>query len=229
MKVLRKALLSPLPKRAAAAPVLLATLLATAGCRATAGAPEVRTQAPPGPDFAPGTAGGRSHVSSPGADGTEANWKERLESPYVYVEHRGDYRDFGAAMRDLFAATERAGLRANGPPFALFYDDPGEVALADLYARACLPISSKLRCAPAGLSQDVLPRAMVVYTRVAGAYPEVSRAYPALFGYLQTLGWSPGGPVREVYLVDPGTVADYSELVTEVQIPWVAGAFAEGR
>lgn len=63
---------------------------------------------------------------------------------------------------------------------------------------------------------------MVVYARVAGAYPEVARTYPALFSYLTSLGWQQGGPVREVYLVNPGDVASYGDLVTEVQIPWTA-------
>ena len=63
---------------------------------------------------------------------------------------------------------------------------------------------------------------MVVYARVPGAYPEVARTYPALFAYLRELGWRQGGPVREVYLVNPVEARSYDELLTEVQIPWVA-------
>lgn len=152
----------------------------------------------------------------------EANWKERLAQPYVYVDHQGDYRQLGEAMRRLFAEVQELGLdSARGAPFALFYDDPGRVSVHELRARACFPVDER----PGRLGMlrfDVLPRAMVVYARVGGAYPEVQHSYPALFAYLRELGWQAGGPVREVYLVDPQAVASYDELVTEVQIPWVA-------
>jgi AraC family transcriptional regulator len=155
--------------------------------------------------------------------GSEPNWKERLAAPYVYVEHRGDYRRLGDAMRALFASAEELGLDASGAPFALFFDDPGTVPTDELRARACLPVSER----PARLGQleyDVLPRAMVAYARVRGAYPEVPRSYPAIFAYLRELGWSPTAPIREVYLVNPVEAASHEELITEVQVPWVAGA-----
>jgi effector-binding domain-containing protein len=152
----------------------------------------------------------------------EANWKERLTQPYVYVEHRGDYRQLGEAMRRLFAEVQELGLEpTTGAPFALFYDDPGRVAVVELRARACFPVDDR----PGRLGSlryDLLPRAMVVYARVSGAYPEVQRSYPALFTYLRELGWQAGGPVREVYLVDPQAVTTFDELQTEVQIPWAA-------
>ncbi len=159
--------------------------------------------------------GGVAHI--------EANWKERLAQPYVYLEQRGDYRRLGDVMRRLFAAAESLGLEPDGAPFALFFDDPGHVASSELRARACLPVSER----PGRMGElryDALPRAMVVYARVPGAYPEVARSYPALFAYLHELGWSQGGPVREQYLVNPLDVASHDELVTEVQIPWAARA-----
>jgi len=152
----------------------------------------------------------------------EANWKERLAQPYVYVEHTGDYRRLGDSMRALFAAAESMELDATGAPFALFFDDPGRVPSEHLKARACIPVSERPARGLAVLEYDVLPRAMVVYARVGGAYPEVARSYPTLFAYLRELGWVQGGPIREVYLVNPVDAPSYQELLTEVQIPWVA-------
>jgi len=155
--------------------------------------------------------------------GSEPNWKERLAAPYVYVEHRGDYRRLGDSMRALFAAAEELGLDPSGAPFALFFDDPGAVPVDELRARACLPVTER----PARLGHleyDVLPRAMVAYARVHGAYPDVPRSYPAIFAYLRGLGWSPTAPIREVYLVNPVEAASHDDLVTEVQVPWIAGA-----
>src|SRR6185436_8174025 len=108
--------------------------------------------------------------------------------PYVYLEQRGDYRHLGDAMRRLFAAAESLGLEPEGAPFALFFDDPGHVPAGELRARACLPVGEQ----PSHMGElgfDTLPRAMVVYARVPGAYPEVARSYPALFSYLHELGW----------------------------------------
>lgn len=163
-------------------------------------------------------------IAIPASNGlahVEANWKERLAQPYVFLEQRGDYRRLGDGMRRLFASAEALGLEPVGAPFALFFDDPGSVPLAELRARVCLPVGE--RPGRSGeLQYDVLPRAMVVYARVPGAYPDVPRSYPALFAYLRELGWSQGGPVREVYLVNPVEVESHEQLLTEVQIPWAA-------
>lgn len=148
----------------------------------------------------------------------EANWKERMEQPYVYLGHRGDYRELGEVMRWLLSEAEDFGLEPVGPPFALFYDDPGRVPIDELRLRACLPLAEP-RTRVGSLGYDLLPRAMVVYARVPGSHPEVTRSYPALFSYLGSLGWKQGGPVREIYLVDPTSAATYDELWTEVQIP----------
>jgi effector-binding domain-containing protein len=39
-----------------------------------------------------------------------------------------------------------------------------------------------------------------------------------LWQYLGRMGWKASGPVREIYLVAPGSVRDWSELLTEVQV-----------
>lgn len=150
-----------------------------------------------------------------------ANWKERLEQPYVYLERHGDYRELGESMRALLAEAGELGLEARGAPFALFYDDPGRVPAAELRARVCLPVVER----PARIGRlrfEVLPRAMVAYAEVSGPYPELPRSYPVLFAYLAELGWHAGAPIREVYLVNPSEVADHAELRAEVQIPWTA-------
>jgi effector-binding domain-containing protein len=164
-------------------------------------------------------------LSSPTGLQVEANWKERLEQPYVYLEKRGDYRDIGEAMSRLLASVHALGLRSDGPPFALFYDDPGQVAMSELRARVCCPVGERpTRKGPLGY--EILPRAMVVYARVSGVHASVTQAYPALFSYLQELGWKLGGPVREIYLATAETPDAESPdgLLTEVQIPWTARA-----
>ena len=151
-------------------------------------------------------------------DDFEVNWKERMTQPYVYLEYRGDYRDMGDTMRRLLEAGQT--LQVNGPPFALFYDDPATTPVDQLRARACLPVPTSPTGLPEGMRFEVLPRAMVVYARVRGPYNQLGRSYRALFDYMRKLGWKPNGPIRELYLVNPG---EGSELVGEVQVPCLAG------
>lgn len=186
---------------------LLVLPLLLGSCRSGA----VETDRP----FGPAT---RVVEASSGA--VEVNWKERRAQPYVFVEHVGDYRLLGDAMRSLLAAAAQAGLEPSGPPFALFYDDPARVPADELRARACLPVDERPR--GEAMRYEVLPSAMVAYGRVTGPYPEVPRTYPAILAYMRKLGWNPGAPVREIYLVDPGQALGYEELVAEVQIPWTA-------
>ena len=146
-------------------------------------------------------------------------WKERLEQPYVFVEVFGDYRRIGDTMRALQQRAKLAGIEASGPPFVLYFDDPAQVATSQLRARACLPVNVRIGSSP-GLELDLLPRAMVAYTNVRGAYPELPRAYPSLFNYLRDHGWVANGPLREIYFTDPGGVESWDDLQSELQLPW---------
>ena len=73
------------------------------------------------------------------------------------------------------------------------------------------------------LGFDVLPSTTVVYAFASGPYPEVPRAYPGLYRFMQTGGWVENGPIRETYLVSPAEVASFDELLTEIQIPVTFG------
>lgn len=150
-------------------------------------------------------------------DDVHANWKERLDQAYVYRELRGSYTETGRLLPQLFEDAKRAGLTITGPPFALFYDDPGTTAVIELRSRACLPVASV--DAAASISADTLPSATVAYAVVRGPYPEVPRAYRGLLEYMRRFGWVEAGPIREIYLVSPTSVPSYDALLCEIQIP----------
>jgi effector-binding domain-containing protein len=148
----------------------------------------------------------------------DVNWKHRLDQPYVYVEALGSYTLVGRALDELFSAVRAQGVEASGPPFVLYYDDPGRKPTSELRLRACIPTSAGAAAA-LPLAYDVLPSTTVVYAYVAGPYPEAPRAYPALFSYLARMNWVENGPIREVYYRSPAEVKDWSELVCEIQLP----------
>lgn len=160
-------------------------------------------------------------ITDPPYQDVHANWKERLAQTYVFREHRGSYTETGRLLPGLHADSVRSGLTISGPPFALFYDDPGRVPSGELRSRVCLPVAVPPDAHD--MQVDVLPAATVAYAVVRGPYPDAPRAYPGILAYMQRFGWVEGGPVREVYLVSPASVATYDALLCEIQIPVRAG------
>ena len=157
-------------------------------------------------------------ITAPPYQQVHASWKQRLDVPYVYMEHHGSYTGTGALIPALHREMLAQGLEPDGPPFALFYDDPGAVPATDLRSRACIPVRGA-RAVRAPLRYEVLRSTTVGYAFVSGAYPDAPRAYPGLFAYLDGMKWRQNGPIREIYLVPPGANPDPSALVCEIQIP----------
>lgn len=157
-------------------------------------------------------------VSHPPFSDLVANYKERLEQAYVFVELRGPYTETGRSLPGLHARLAAQGVAVTGPPFALFYDDPGRVPAAELRSRACFPVERPPDPA-LGFEAEVLPAATVVYAVVSGPYPGVPRAYPGLDAFAERMGWVEAGPLREIYLTSPASVASYDELLCEIQLP----------
>lgn len=158
-------------------------------------------------------------VTEPPYDDVRASYKERLDQPYVFVEQVGSYARTGRLLPSLHQELVNQGLHASGPPFALFYDDPGQVPADKLRSRACFPIEGPAPKIAFPLQYDVLPAKTVAYAIVRGPYPEVPRAYSGLFAYMTRMAWIDDGPIREVYLVPPEAVKSFDELLCEIQIP----------
>ena len=157
-------------------------------------------------------------VSEPPFDEVDASWKQRLDVPYVYLEHYGSYRDTGALIPSLFRELRTQGLEPDGPPFALFYDDPATVVVDELRSRACIPIRGA-RAVLAPLGYEVLRSTTVVYAFASGPYPDAPRAYPGVLAFLERMSWERTGPVREIYLVPPGRDPEAGALLCEIQMP----------
>ncbi len=177
----------------------------------------VACQTSPAPQALPAYTPDIAVTQAPYTDVT-ANWKQRLDQPYVYFDNRGDYRLAGQRFSALHEALQDEGVAASGPPFMLFYDDPAEVPLKELRSRVCLPVASAVG-ATDKFQYAVLPSTTVVYAVVAGPYPEAPRAYPGLYRYLESMHWVENGPLREIYLVRPNASGNWDELLCEIQIP----------
>ncbi len=156
-------------------------------------------------------------TEEPFAD-VHANWKQRLDQPYVFLEHQGDYRIAGKRFTELHGLLAERDIAVAGPPFILFYDDPSAVPVDQLRSRVCLPVAGAVS-AQGKLRYEVLPSTTVVYAVVSGPYPETPRAYPGMYRYLESMHWVENGPLREIYLVRPDATGNWDELLCEIQIP----------
>lgn len=180
-------------------------------------APTVSAQGQGGPEYRPDLP-----VGQPPYANVEASWKQRLDQPYVYIEHVGSYTETGALIPVVHRELLAQGLVPDGAPFGLYYDDPAKVPVHNLRSRACVPIQG-VRSPASPLAYEVLPSTTVAYAYVSGAYPGVPRAYPRVYQFLQTMGWVENGPIREIYLVAPLPGVPDSDLITEIQIPGAPG------
>ncbi|MFT7668332.1 MAG: effector-binding domain-containing protein [Planctomycetota bacterium] len=157
-------------------------------------------------------------VNSAPFQNMNVNWKQRIDQPYVYVDFVGSYTETGRLLPSVHRSMVEQGLKPAGPPFGLFYDDPGKTPMEQLRSRACVPVDERVQTS-GSLRFDILPSTTVTYAYVAGAYPEVPRSLPGLFDYMAKSGWVENGPIRETYLIAPDSVTNFDELITEVQIP----------
>jgi len=157
-------------------------------------------------------------ISHPPFTTVHCNWKDRIDQGYVYLERVGPYSGTGSLIPEVHRLLAQQGIQPSGPPFALYYDDPGTVAPAALRSRACVPVESWTR-ATRPLSADSLPSRTVAYAVASGPYPDVPDCYKGLFGYMDRMNWTLAGPIREIYLIPPSEVEGYDDLLCEVQAP----------
>ncbi|QDV07356.1 Bacterial transcription activator, effector binding domain [Planctomycetes bacterium Poly30] len=161
-------------------------------------------------------------VSNPPFHEFHASWVQRLDEPYIYLEHYGPYTETGSILPVVIREMRIQGLEPSGPPFCLFYDDPAAKPADQLLSRACVPIESP-RSPITPLRYDVLPSRSVAYAYVTGPYPEIPRSYPHLFAYMAQRNLEIAGPIREVYIVPPSMAKSPSDYLTKVQIPFRNG------
>lgn len=157
-------------------------------------------------------------VSHPPFTEFHASWMQRLDQPYIYLEHHGSYAETGSILPVVIREMRLQGLEPSGAPFCLYYDDPASTATEKLLSRACVPISGQ-RSPITPLRYDVLPSRSVTYAYVSGVYPEVPRSYPHMLDYMRTLNFTIDGPIRETYIVPPAAAKRASDFLCEVQVP----------
>jgi effector-binding domain-containing protein len=118
-----------------------------------------------------------------------------------------------AGFRALGEHLSATGATPVGPPF-VFSPDFGKETF-DLVI--CMPVAAGAVVGE-GIGLEDIPGGHVASVTHVGPYPEVPKAYEALFAWVEKNGRAPAGPAREVYLNDPKDVPE-SELLVEIDLP----------
>jgi AraC family transcriptional regulator len=147
----------------------------------------------------------------------EVTVKELPAQLALTVHRRVTMATIGQAMGEAFGAimahVAAGGAQYAGPPFAFY---PGE--MADEYEVViCAPVAPGATAGP-GVALEEVPGGPAATTMHEGPYDGVGGAYGALQTWMTENGRLPGGPPRETYLNEPGTVPD-AELLTEIAWP----------
>lgn len=108
------------------------------------------------------------------------------------------------------------GFRVAGPIMTIYHDNEYREQDADI--EVALPVTGRVELENPVLVLRTLPATRVVSVVYTGPYQGVSSAHQAVFAAGNAFGLEWNGPARELYLNDPGTVAE-QELMTEVQYP----------
>lgn len=136
------------------------------------------------------------------------------------LEHRGSYLEIEKAFNRIFAwAAERNLLGADTRLIGVYYDDPDQVAEAELRADAGVVVAPDT-AVEAPVKRVQLAGGPHAILRFKGPYAELAGAYRWLFGdWLPGSGQAPAdAPCHEVYLTNPREVPA-AENVTEIHLP----------
>ncbi len=116
---------------------------------------------------------------------------------------------FGTLMRHAGAT----GAQFAGPPFSLYPEMPAE----EFTFMVCMPVAPG---AVAGddVALEELPAVEAATLLYRGPYDGMEPSWRRLMEWAGRSGRQPGGPLREIYLSDPSTVAP-QDLLTELVLP----------
>ena len=142
--------------------------------------------------------------------------------PVVSLRRHGPLTDIGASMRRLRALLAEAGLEAAGPMMARFYADvvPGLDADYDVAIAVVPRADGSVPDAVGEARGEWLPLHHVLEAVHHGPHDRMDDAWRAVREACGALGYTPAGPVTEVYEVTRAAGVPPEQYVTRVQLPY---------
>ena len=126
-------------------------------------------------------------------------------------------RLIGELMAAVTAPENQASyVKIVGPFMTIYHDDEYRERDADL--EVAVPVTGKVTLSDPALEVKNLPGRRVAYLVHKGSYETIGPAYAKLYEYVVREGYGLSGPMMDLYLNDPNTVAP-GEVLTEIQAP----------
>jgi effector-binding domain-containing protein len=131
---------------------------------------------------------------------------------HVDVEQVDLGSTIGTSFQEEYGFLGSKGIEAAGPPFLIYHHGPkGSRWEVDICAPAAHPAPNP----PAGYTFDTVVGGLVATSLHRGPYETIGAAYDAVAVWIKEHGLVGSGPVREIYLSEPGTVPDEIETILE--------------
>ncbi len=127
----------------------------------------------------------------------------------------------GRLIGEIMAAVTASENQANyvkivGPFMTIYHDNEYRELDADL--EVAVPVTGKVTLSDPALEVKNLPGRRVACLVHKGSYETIGPAYAKLYEYVIGEGFELSGPMMDLYLNDPNTVAP-GEVLTEIQAP----------
>ena len=104
-----------------------------------------------------------------------------------------------------------------GPPFAIYYSTPEEMARGEMQYEVGIPLSGEPET-DGDINLKTFPSQNVLSATHKGPYSQIAPVYAALMDYASKNGYEVIGAPMELYLTNPMEVEE-NELLTEVRFP----------
>jgi len=150
---------------------------------------------------------------------TELKMVEEMRAACIFnkgaVAAIGD--DMGRLIGELMEWVMKEGLQVAGPPFAVYYSSPEEMARGEMQFEVGIPFIGEVQ-ARDNIQIKTFPAQNVLSTIHKGPYNQIASVYAALMEYATKNEFEVIGPPMELWLTNPMEVAE-SELLTEIRFP----------
>ena len=142
--------------------------------------------------------------------------------PVVSLRHTGPLSGIGDSMRRLRDLLAEAGLKADGPMCARFYSDGAGESEAD--CDVALPVVPRADASvPDAVGEargEWVPLHHALEAVHRGPHDTMDDAWAAVREACAALGYTPSGPVTEIYEVTHADGVAPAEYVTRVRLPY---------
>jgi len=154
---------------------------------------------------------------------TEVKMIEEMRAACIFhngaVAAIGD--DMGRLIGELMGWVMKRGVKTEGPPFAVYYSSPDDMARGEMQFEVGIAFVGKAQ-EEGNIRIKTFPAQNVLSAIHKGPYNQIAPVYAALMEYATNNGYEVIGPPMELWLTNPMEVAE-SELLTEVRFPVAKG------